>query len=289
MRGVLLAMALLSLLPATALAEGLDILLTNDDGWDATGIQTMKDALEAAGHNVVLVAPLTNQSGQSAALTLALVSVIQQSANEFAVDGSPATCVLLALSAILAEPPDLIVSGTNDGANIGNTTSFSGTVGAATAGIIAEIPSLAFSTDPPTDDPTDPAFQQHFVNVADFAARLIAHLQTTPGSLNASRGLLPRRLGLNVNYPPLTPAEVQGIQLSVQGRVSTLNLVYVEVAPGLFVPALGPAPPAEPDVKDSDVDGFEEGFITIVPIDADYTARPGERNPLESVVNGLTP
>lgn len=289
MRGVLLALVLLPLSQTTALAEGLDILLTNDDGWDATGIQTMKDALEAAGHNVTLVAPLTNQSGTSAALTLALVSVVQQSANEFSVDGTPATCVRLGLSAILEEPPDLIVSGTNDGANLGNSTPFSGTVGAATTGILGEIPSIAFSTNPPTDDEMDPAFHQHFVNVADFTARLIAHLQTSPGSLHASEGLLPRRLGLNVNYPPLAPAAVKGIQLSVQGQVSDINLIYVEVAPGLFVPALGPAPPAAPDVKDSDVDGFDAGFITIVPIDADYTARPGRRNPLQSVVVGLTP
>ena len=305
MIAMLLFLVLLSLAPTSAVAEGLNILLTDHDRWDSTGIQTMKVALEAAGHNTVLIAPLTNQSAISVAITLGLVTVDQKSENEYAVDGTPATCVAIAIYGIMEEPPDLIVSGINNGANVGNATVVSGTVGAVITGILLGIPSIAFSTDPPTDDETDPAFKQHFVNVADFAVRLIAHLQTTPGSLHKSEfddddddddddgdddgGLLPPHLGLNVNYPPLSPDAVKGIQLCVQGRVSERNLIYIEYAPGLFIPAWGPPLPYEPDVKDSDTVAYNDGFVTIVPIDGDFTASRADRKSLKSVVVGLTP
>src|SRR6266545_1659076 len=101
---------LFALSPAFAAQPGpLNILLVNDDGWDAVGLQAMKTALTAAGHNVTVIAPLANQSGKSASLTLDLVPVQQMSANEFAVDGTPATCVLLGISGILPQRPHLIV------------------------------------------------------------------------------------------------------------------------------------------------------------------------------------
>lgn len=263
----------------------LNILLTNDDGWDSVGIQTLKAALETAGHNVTLVAPSENRSGSSASLTLGLVQVDQPSTNTYAVNGTPATCVLLGISGILAQRPDLVVSGTNKGKNIGPEIPFSGTVGAAVAALRAGLPAIAVSTDPPVDDETDPVFIQHFQNVAAFTVRLITRLQTS----NPDPGLLPRRTALNVNYPPLLPGQVQGTAVRVQGQAAPGLLIYQEVAPGVFIPALGPPPPGQQEVRGADGPAFEAGFVTIVPIDGDYTANYGVLLTMAFVLLGLQP
>jgi 5'/3'-nucleotidase SurE len=287
-----LAIACVALTAGAAQAQGLNILLTNDDGYAAAGIQSMRVALEAAGHDVTLVAPLTNKSGSSAQIDLSLVAVLQVGANQFGVAGSPATCVLLGRTAIMANEPDLVVSGTNDGANTGTSTIFSGTVGAATAGLLST-PSLAFSTDPPAGTPAQ--IQQHFDDVANFAVAFIAHLQSKPGPLKKEEGLLPERLGLNINYPSLSPGEIAGIQLSAQGRTSNRDLIYQGIGPcppvpGLpagatcFIPAVIPADPGA-DVKDSDVEGLAAGLITVVPIDGDYTAPRSVGESLHAVLN----
>ena len=145
-------------------ASALDILLTNDDGFSAVGIQTMKAALSAAGHNVTMVAPFGERSGSSAAINFAPVTPVPVGAQDWALialdelitgereplPATPATCVLFGLSVTLGgELPDLIVSGTNVGANVGTSTPFSGTVGGTTAGLAASVPSIAFSSDAP--------------------------------------------------------------------------------------------------------------------------------------------
>ena len=261
----MLAVALLC--TAAGPAAALDILLTNDDGWDSVGIQTMKDALEAAGHTVTVVAPASNRSGSSASLVLGTVVVTQESVNEYAVDGTPATCVLLGLSAILTQPADLVVSGTNMGANLGPAAAFSGTVGAAIAAISSiggRVPALAFSTDPPVDEGEEPAFTQHFQDVADFAVGLISMLEA------GSPELLSPNAALGVNYPPLSPSEIQGVTVNQLARSADIQLVYVETAPGVYILS-AVAAPSEPEVPFSDRESYDAGFITIVPLNSDYT------------------
>ena len=303
-RRLLVIVAALAL--QTAPARALDILLTNDDGFDAVGIQTLKAALEAANHNVTMVAPFGESSGSSAKINLTPVFPIPVGVNAFGlvaleeilfappgtreeVPATPATCVLFGLSVVLGGvAPDLIVSGTNVGANVGNAVPFSGTVGGATAGIIADVPSIAFSSDPPADEED---VTQHYVNVADFAVRFIAHLETKPGALSNVEGLLPPRIGLNVNYPTLAPEDVAGVQLTVQGRSSTLTLIFEELVPpgGIFIPAVEVVPDPPPDVKDADTEALASGFITVTPIDADLTAPPPNGQSFESVLVGVTP
>ncbi len=284
----LVFLCLLVLAPGGALAGvsgPLDILLTNDDGWDSVGIQTMKTALETAGHTVTLVAPSQNRSGSSAALTLDLVEVTQMSGSEYAVDGTPATCVFLGISGILDAYPDLVVSGTNDGKNYGFAAPFSGTVGATIAAIRAGLPAIAMSTEPPVDDEADPAYTEHFRNVASFAAGLIDRLKT----YNPEPGVLPRGLALNVNYPPLAPEKVQGVTVAVQGRYSSGMLAYEQVSPGVFTPINGPPAPGQAEVPWADRTAFHAGYVTVVPIDGDYTAG---RNPLilmYYLLHGLQP
>jgi len=283
-------------------SQALDILLTNDDGYSAVGIQTLKAALQGAGHNVTMVAPFAERSGSSAAINLAPVSPVQVGAQDwalFALDelitgdraalpSTPATCVLFGLTVTLGGvAPDLIVAGTNVGANVGTATPFSGTVGATTAGLAADVPSIAFSSNEPDVPESDPAFAAHFANVAAFAVDLIAHLETKPGALSKESGLLPPGVALNVNYPTVAPEDVQGVKLTSQGQASSASIVFVPIGGDLFIPTLGPGSGDEGDVLDSDTDALADGYITVTPINSDMTASPDQQNPFASVIAGL--
>jgi len=322
-RTVLLGCAL-AILGGANSATALNIALSNDDGWDAPGIQAMKAALVADGHTVSLAAPLDEQSGSSAAIntTSDLVVVKQrddEGANEFSVataggteGAEPATSALIAIDIsqqLTGQAPDLVVSGINGGANVGSATQISGTVGGAIAtiahGLNGSLPAIAISTDEVCDPETaeDPDACEaenaaHFANVASFMADFIAHLETKPGNLSNESGLLPAGVALNINYPPIPPEAIQGLALSNQGKVFNfggvpLNLEFRCFGPCNFlpvgVPTVGGIGGAgfdpTPDVADSDVTNFNAGFITVVPIQADYTADPGTKNSFSSVLN----
>ena len=244
----------LALLGSTTTASALVVALSNDDGWDAPGIQAMKTALEAASHTVTLAAPLDEQSGSSAAINFVSDLVItKQSANEYSVATSggtegaePATSALIAIG-IAKEAnggvaPDLVVTGINAGANIGAATQISGTVGGAIAsianGLNGSVPAIAISTDEPCDVEDPPGGDlaaceaenaAHYANVAAFLTDFIAHLETKPGFLASESGLLPAGTALNINYPPLPPEQIQGVSLNTQGKVLVLGGVPLAV------------------------------------------------------------
>jgi len=281
-------------------AAALDILLTNDDGFSAIGIQTMKAALVAAGHDVTMVAPMAERSGSSAAINLTPVTPVQVGAQDFGlialeeiigeddrgpIPATPATCVLFGLSVVLdGVAPDLVVAGTNVGANVGTAVPFSGTVGATTAALAGGVPAIAFSSDEPDVEEDDPAIAAHYAHVAAFAAEFIAHLESKPGALSNEPGLLPPGLALNVNYPTLDPAGVKGVKLTVQGQSSSASLVFQPIGNDIFIPAVGPGTGDGEDVKDSDTEALEAGYITVTPINSDMTAHARQ---LRSVLNGL--
>ena len=284
-------------------AESLSILLTNDDGITTPGLQTVKDALRAAGHDVLVVAPDGAQSGSSAALTLTPIVLTEVGPDEYsAADTEPASCIGVGL-ALMAEKgmvPDLVVSGTNDGANIGSATSVSGTVGGAIAAISlivggSSIPAIAISTDPPADvdeDENPMEFEAHFANVADFLVELVTFIKGAP--LGDDGALLPLGTALNVNYPPLAPDEIAGISSNVQGRTFAFNgapatLAYERDAdePNTFGFSL-PDPGPQEEFSDADVTAFSAGYITIVPIEADYTVDRKTRLSIEAGLSGFT-
>lgn len=304
----------------TSNANALVVALSNDDGWDAPGIQAMKTALEADGHTVTLAGPLGNQSGSSAALdAVSNLAIRKRSANEYSValaggieSAEPATSALIAIGIAKAAnggaAPDLLVSGINAGANIGATTPISGTVGGAIVavsnGLNGSVPAIAISTDEPCDEDAPPggdlaacvtANAAHYANVAGFLADFIAHLESKPGFLHSVPGLLPKGVALNINYPPLAPEDIAGVSLNTQGRLfviggTPLSLDFVCFACA-FIPVGATSPGGiggagfdpTPDVADSDATAFAEGFITVVPIEADYTAE--KHTKFESVVN----
>lgn len=251
------------------------ILLTNDDGYRAPGIEALQATFAKAGYDVTTIAPDRNRSGVSAALDFGKVTVTKDIAHRiYAVGGTPATSVVLGVTAILGAEhrPDLIVSGINEGANVGPATPISGTVGATIAGIDLlqpPVPGIAFSTDLPVQgNPRDPQNREHFAQVADFAARLVAQLRDE--GCATGRLMKPRAI-LNVNYPALPPEHVKGIAAAVQGQSSSFALSYQETTPGEFTVPFQRVTPG-PDFEDADTKRFAAGYITVVPLDGDYTA-----------------
>ncbi|MBI4695125.1 MAG: hypothetical protein HY749_13985 [Gammaproteobacteria bacterium] len=265
------------------------ILLTNDDGYQAPGIEALQSAFTKAGFDVTMIAPDKNNSGVSTALNFGKVAVTKDAEHKiYAVGGTPATSVLLGVTGILGPDhrPDLIVSGINEGANIGPATPISGTVGATVAGVQLlqpPVPGLAFSTDLPTKgNPRDPQNLEHFAQVAEFATRLIARLRDE--GCATGRIMKPREI-LNVNYPALPPALVKGVKAAVQGQSSYFNISFQETAPGEYTAPFKRVTPG-PDVEDSDTTLFGEGYITVAPLDGDYTA-PENAVPRAGLQRGL--
>jgi 5'/3'-nucleotidase SurE len=170
--------------------QRLKILLTNDDGWDKPGIVAAYEALTAAGHDVTLVAPKTNQSGMSAAMPEVEMHVEQPTADPkvFNVDSSPANTMDVGVLAILDEKPDLVVSGINSGANTGGFIGLSGTVGATVAArAIYGIPGIAISLEQSSSDRAD------YLDAAQLLVDIVNH----------GTGFIEDGTVLNVNYPEL--------------------------------------------------------------------------------------
>ena len=207
--------------PALADAGGgLHILLSNDDGVDAPGLRAMREALQAKGHRVSVVAPSIDRSGSSVSVTTrGGLRVREVAPGISAVDGTPADCVRVALAALLDEAPDLVVSGVNFGQNIGAGTVSSGTVGAAITAAALGVPAIAVSQAVDARDLA--ATTRFFPDAAEFAVALIDALLRYEG-----RGLMPRFTALNVNHPPRHRSEVAGVKLTRQGRSTLFELRY---------------------------------------------------------------
>jgi 5'-nucleotidase len=182
------------------------LLISNDDGISALGIRTLANTLAAAGHEVTVVCPDRERSATGHGLTLLqpiraeiVESVFDPDIKAWACDGTPSDCVKLALWALLDSPPDLVLSGINQGANLGTEILYSGTVSAAMEGVIEGIPSVAFSLTSHTHKDFQPA--------AKFAEVLVAKIATQP---------LPESMLLNVNVPPISWEEIVGVTLTRQ-------------------------------------------------------------------------
>src|SRR6266849_10934691 len=180
------------------------ILLTNDDGYQAEGLRTLAKALESFA-TVSIVAPSLERSGAAQSLTLRQPIVCNQiGEREWAVDGTPADCVIVALHKLLPEKPDIVISGINHGANLGENVYYSGTVGAAREGALHHIPSMAMSL----------CSKNAKVNFEDSArvARAAAQMILQEG--------LPDQVLLNVNVPePWTG----GVKFTRQSKKITRN------------------------------------------------------------------
>lgn len=183
------------------------LLISNDDGISALGIRTLANYLAKAGHDVSVVCPDRERSATGHGLTLhqpiraeIVEEIFHPSVKAWACDGTPSDCVKLALWALLETPPDLVLSGINQGANLGTEILYSGTVSAAMEGLIEGIPSVALSLSSHTSKDFQPA--------AKFAKILVDQLAEKP---------LPDLMLLNVNIPAVKWEEIAGVTLTRQG------------------------------------------------------------------------
>lgn len=282
--------------PEDAVATPLNILITNDDGFDAEGIGVLFDALTAAGHTVTLVAPLEEQSGRGTLLDVdsifAPVAVEEFEPNKFSVDLAPRGVTWAALDFILAgETPDLVISGINEGENIGPGGAVSsGTVSAAVTALLRDVPAIALSAG--IDLTGDGSLTSAAYDIgADFVVDLIAQLQATQGSAST---ILPERTGLSVNIPVLFPEGVdtiQGVAFTLPDDIVPLAIevgelpedfgggIGLQVIPGELVPGAEVNPISEGGQ-------FLSGFITVTPLDGDWNVEDDE---FEAIADRLTP
>lgn len=259
--------------------QPLDILLTNDDGYQTPAIRALHRALAADGHKVKRIAPSRNFSGSSASITFGEVSatrVHEEELEVYAVTGSPGATVLLGATAIFPEGDlDLVISGINEGANLGPGTLMSGTVGATTVAAHAldkPIPAIAISTDL-VNEPADTTENlNHYQEVSAFMVKLVRSLQLN--ACASGKGLLPEKTTLNINYPPLPKEALKGVKLARQGQENYFSLGFVKTDGDIYSTTFNKVE-LSADIRNSDTLLFNQGYITIVPLDGIVDARPG--------------
>lgn len=274
---ILLGIFLVVLFPGISLA--LNILLTNDDGYNSPGIEAMRTALLQAGHSVTVVAPKDNQSKASGTVTaglLKLVRVVEEEDDVWSIAGTPSDCILAAVGGIMIEnPPDLVVSGANLGANLGcSSVRISGTVNAALTAASHGIPAIAVSVglNYPDEYPDYPSTFTALSPAAFFIADLINALFQS--AANNNDNMLPSGMVLNVNIP--VPFEsIQGAMYTQLAQTGIVECVWkdylgaVSNAGGYLVVYARSV--LEPDaVPNSDRDAYLNGFISLTVLDGRY-------------------
>lgn len=229
------------------------ILITNDDGIGATGLHALEASLARVGE-VYTVAPLYEQSGASRRITLRKPFRYETAGkNRYAVDGTPADCAMTALTLLLEFKPDLVVSGVNNGPNLGENAFYSGTVAGAAEGAKYGIPAIAMSVNQRVNINYGPA--------ADFAARLSARV--------IEEGL-PEGVALNVNVPHPT---YSGIEITHQSKKISRNLMIETRDPhGRPYYWMHEEVPLEDAERGSDYAAVRDGKISITPLRFDLTA-----------------
>jgi len=231
------------------------ILVSNDDGYLATGINVLTDALSEIA-DVVVVAPDRNRSAASNSLTLNdPLRVTKFGENRYKVNGTPSDCVHLALTGFLDEEPDLVVSGINHGANLGDDVIYSGTVAAAMEGRFLGLPTIAVSLVGHK--------LTHFETAARIAADLVQRLEKDP---------LPKEFIFNVNVPDRPYDKLAGIKVARLGfRHKSEPIVRSEDPHGRTIFWVGPAGTGQDAGEGTDFHALSEGAAAITPLKVDLT------------------
>ncbi|MEC5212178.1 5'-nucleotidase [Polaromonas sp. CG_9.5] len=240
------------------------ILICNDDGYQASGIVALYEALKDIA-DVEVVAPEQNNSAKSNALTLHSPMYVQTAANGFRyISGTPADCVHIALTGLLGYRPDLVVSGINNGANMGDDTIYSGTVGAAMEAYLFGIPAIAFSQTEKGWGCIDVAAQQ----ARNLVQQLMPSLEAVA---EGAQSTIPPWL-LNVNIPNLPADQLQGFKVCRLGRRHSAERVIMQTSPrGETMYWIGGAGPAKEAGEGTDFHATTQGFVSITPLQVDLT------------------
>jgi len=231
------------------------ILVSNDDGYFAPGITLLAEALARLGE-VTVVAPERDRSGASNSLTLDRPLVVRRAANGYySVNGTPTDCVHIAVTGLLDFTPDVVVSGVNLGANMGDDTIYSGTVAAAVEGYLLGIPSVAVSL-------TSKA-GEHFESAIGVALELVERLSRAPFG---------EPVLLNVNVPDLAPARLRGIEVTRLGKRHKAEPVIKLTTPrGESAYWIGPAGGAADAGPGTDFHAVQSERVSVTPLRMDLT------------------
>jgi 5'-nucleotidase len=233
------------------------ILISNDDGFQAPGIVALYEALKDIAQ-VEVIAPEQNNSAKSNALTLHSPLSVHRAANGFRyVNGTPADCVHIALSGLLDYRPDLVVSGINNGANMGDDTIYSGTVGAAMEGFLFGVPAIAFSQ-----------VEKDWVHLESAARKARELVQ----SMVAQQLITPKPWLLNVNIPNLPFDQIGGIKLCRLGKRHAAEKVIQQQSPrGETMYWIGAAGPVADNAEGTDFHATAQGHVSMTPLKVDLT------------------
>ena len=233
------------------------ILVSNDDGYRAEGVRRLREALATLAE-VTVVAPDRNKSGASNSLTLDVpLRVFEAEPGVYFVPGTPTDCVHLAISGLFDFEHDMVVSGVNDGANLGDDVLYSGTVAAAVEGRFLGLPTIAVSLC------TGTGGGAHFETGAEVARRLVAQLLKRP---------LQSALVLNVNVPDVPFAQLRGLRASRLGyRHRSEPVMRAQDPRGRAVYWIGPAGAQQDAGPGTDFDTVAQGYVSVTPLQVDLT------------------
>ena len=231
------------------------ILLSNDDGYFAPGLALLAQALSSVAE-VTVVAPERDRSGASNSLTLDRPLSLRKASNGFFyVNGTPTDCVHLAVTGMLEQLPDMVVSGINHGANMGDDTIYSGTVAAATEGFLLGIPAIAVSL--------AGVSMGHYTTAANIALELVQRY---------SKQVFSQPMLLNVNVPDVPQAELQGIEITRLGKRHKAEPVLKTESPrGDTVYWVGAAGGAQDAGPGTDFHAVANRRVSITPLQIDLT------------------
>ncbi len=231
------------------------ILISNDDGYFAPGLNILATHLAKIAE-ITVVAPERNRSGASNSLTLDRPLSVRQASNGFFyVNGTPTDCVHIALTGLMDQMPDMVVSGVNDGANMGDDTIYSGTVAAAMEGFLLDIPSFAISMSQHN--------AMHFETAARITVELVQHyLSNRPKSPTL----------LNINVPDIPYDEIKGKQITRLGkRHKAESVIQLQTPRGEEVYWVGAAGQPNDGGEGTDFYAVANNYVSISPIHVDLT------------------
>jgi 5'-nucleotidase len=242
------------------------ILLTNDDGVNATGLRVLEKIAAAFSDDIWIVAPSEEQSGAGHSLTLTVpVRLRKLGERRFCVTGTPTDSVMMGLAHVLGEQkPDLILSGVNRGANLGEDVTYSGTVSAAMVGALAGIPSIALSQSYAREGMGDTV---PFAAAEAWAERVLTPLIAAP--------FAPKTL-VNINFPALPPDEVKGVRVVRQGirDYGRLRIDKRTDPRGYDYYWFGLRPIPHTPGHATDLEAIADGYVAVTPLHLDLTHEP---------------
>lgn len=234
------------------------ILVSNDDGIHAPGLKLLERVARALSDDVWVVAPEAEQSGASHGLTLRRSLALHKvGRRRYAVGGTPSDSVLMAVKHIMTDKaPDLVLSGVNRGANLGEDIIYSGTVAAAREAALIGIRAIAFSQVRKGD-------VLHWKTAEAFAPGIIKRLYDAPW---------PKSVLMNVNFPPIPPSEVAGIKVAPQGRrVEHTKITEMRDPSGREMLWLGDFPSDDPLDHETDLGAILDKMVSVTPLHCDLT------------------